>query len=139
MSLKDDDRMLLVKMQMEKSRSDMHTAEVLVGENMYAVAAGRLYYAVFHAVCALLIHDNIRIKSHKGAYTMFCLSYVNTGRLPRMYGKWYKDLENMREESDYNCFYDVSLEDVQSWISPAKEMIETIAEMIKDEKQKKQK
>ncbi len=70
MSLKDDDRMLLVKMQMEKSRSDMHTAEVLVGENMYAVAAGRLYYAVFHAVCALLIHDNIRIKSHKGAYTI---------------------------------------------------------------------
>lgn len=74
MSLNDENRSLLVKMQMEKSRSELQTSELLMRENRPTAAIGRLYYAGFHAVSALLIHDNVRIKSHKGAYTMFCYS-----------------------------------------------------------------
>ena len=132
MSLDDENRSLLVKMQMEKSRSEMLTVDLLVRENRPSAAIGRLYYAVFHAVSALLVHDSIRVKSHKGAYTQFCLHYVNTGKVSQRYGKWYKDLEDMREESDYNCFYSVTVEDVQNWMPLAKEMIDTIAEMVKE-------
>lgn len=131
MSLDDENRELLVQMQMEKSRSEMLTTELLLRENHPSAAIGRLYYAVFHAVSALLVHDSIRVKSHKDAYTIFCLHYVNTGKVSQRYGKWYKDLEDMREESDYNCFYNVTVEDVRDWLAPAKEMIETIAEMVK--------
>ena len=38
----------------------------------------------------------------------------------------------MREESDYNCTYDDEPEVLQSNILPAKEMIDTIAEMVKE-------
>ena len=97
----------------------------------WSAAAGRVYYALFHAVNALLIHDNHRVKSHKGAYTQFCLHYVVKGVFPKEVGNLYRQLEIMREECDYNCFYDVNLEELQQRIVPAKEMIDTIAEMVK--------
>jgi hypothetical protein len=136
MSLAEENRLLLKKMQMEKARSNMREAEVLLGADMPHAAAGRVYYAVFHAVCALLLHDNLRIKSHKGAYTMFCLHYVNTGIMPLQYGKWYRDLEIMREESDYNCFYDVTVNDVQEKLPQAREMMDRIAALVEADDKK---
>ncbi len=132
MSLDAVNRMLLVNKQMEMSCSAMQDAELLLRERRANSAAGRIYYSVFHAVSALLIYDGIRIKSHKGAYTMFCLHYVNAGKVPQEYGKWYRDLELMREESDYNCFYNVEADELEQKLDSAKEMIETIAKMIKD-------
>jgi uncharacterized protein (UPF0332 family) len=64
---------------------------------------------------------------------MFCLHYVNTGKVPQKYGKWYKDLEVLREESDYNCFYKVTVEDVHNWMTIAREMIDSIAKIINNE------
>jgi len=86
-SLEEENRKLLVGMQMEASRDAMQDAELLLSQGRASGAVGRAYYAVFHAVSALLIQDGLRIKSHKGAYTMFCLHYVNSGKVPQKYGK----------------------------------------------------
>lgn len=129
MNLDETNRPLIVKLELEKAYSTLAEAEFMIKMNMPSGAAGRLYYAVFHAVSALLIHGKIRIKSHKGAYTMFCLHYVNTGKLPKEYGNRYRQLEIMREESDYNCFYNVTIDELQSLFPIAKEMIDTIANM----------
>ena len=77
MSLDEENRKLLVEMQMEASHGALQDTELLLSKGRASAAAGRLYFSVFHAVSALLIHDNLRVKSHKGAYTMFCLHYVN--------------------------------------------------------------
>lgn len=130
MSLDEENRMLLVKKQMEQSSTAMQDAELLMNNNRLSAAAGRIYYSVFHAVSALLIQESIRVKSHKGAYAMFCMHYVNEGKVPQKYGKWYRDLEVLREESDYNCFYEVTIDDLQQYIAQAKEMIEAINQLI---------
>ena len=132
MSLDETNRPVIVRLEIEKAYNTLMEAEIMMRENMPSGAAGRLYYAVFHAVSALLVHDKSRIKSHKGAYTMFCLHYVNTGKVPREYGNRYRQLEIMREESDYNCFYEVTVEELQKQIPIAKEMIDTIAAMVKE-------
>lgn len=132
MSLDETNRPLIVRMELGKAFRTMEEAEVMMKNNMPSGAAGRLYYAVFHVVNALLIRDKIRIKSHKGAYTMFCMHYVNTGKVPKDYGNKYRQLEIMREESDYNCFYDVTIDELQQLIPIAKEMIDTIAAMVKE-------
>ncbi len=41
-------------------------------------------------------------------------------------------MEQMREESDYNCTYDEEPEVLQRNIVPAKKMIDTIAAMVKE-------
>ena len=53
--------------------------------------------------------------------------------MSREYGDFYREMELMREESDYNCFYNVTAEQMESRIPRAKEMIDTIAEMVKEQ------
>lgn len=131
MSLSDEDRATMVRLEIEKSRKTFEETSFLVKANLLNGAASRLYYAVFHAVSALLIHDSHYVKSHKGAFVAFCQHYVNTGVLPIEMGRLFSQLETMRNNSDYNCIYEASKEDLQELMSPAQEMIETIAEMVK--------
>ena len=92
--------------------------------------ANRLYYAVFHAVSALLIHDRHEVNTHKGSHVMFSQYYIKTGVFPRKYGELYRTIEKMREESDYNCVYDVNPDELKDRIGPAHNLIEKIAEII---------
>jgi len=122
----------MVNREMERARHTLKVAMRLMEEQEWTEAAGRIYYALFHAVSALLIHDQIQIKSHKGAYTMLCQHYVNTGKLSKHHGDFYRKMEVLREKGEYDCFFDATAEDVQERMPQAKEMIETIAEMVKE-------
>jgi len=122
----------MVKREMERAYHTLHVAEYLMEGQEWNEAAGRIYYALFHAVSALLIHDQIQIKSHKGAYTMLCQHYVSTGKMPKVYGDFYRKMEIMREKGEYNCFYDTTAEEVQDRLPQAHEMIDTIADMVKE-------
>ena len=52
--------------------------------------------------------------------------YIKTGILPIEYGRLYSQLQTMREESDYNCVYEVDPDELSSRIEPAKELIDAI-------------
>ena len=57
--------------------------------------------------------------------------YVKTGALPNSFGTLNSQLESMREESEYNCTYDVDSDDLKQRIAPAKQMIDAIEQLIK--------
>ena len=40
-------------------------------ENKWETAANRLYYALFHAMSALLVCDGHQVKSHRGVLALF--------------------------------------------------------------------
>lgn len=60
----------------------------------------------------------------------FHLHYIKTGVLPIEYGRLYNQLQTMREESDYNCVYDVNADELKDRIEPAQKLIEKIEELI---------
>ncbi len=132
MSIEPADRKTLVKLEIAKSYNTMDECELLLSGEKWSGAAGRLYYAVFHAVCALLIHDGHTVRTHKGAGIRFSQQYIHTGILRPEFGELFFNLESIREKSDYDCFYDVKANDVLSRINIAKEMIDTIAAMVKE-------
>jgi uncharacterized protein (UPF0332 family) len=131
MSLNEYSRDVIVNREMEKARHTLQVAVRLANDREWNDAAGRVYYALFHAVSALLIHDRIQVKSHKGAYAMLSMHYINTGKLPKSYGDFYRKMEILREKGDYDCFYDATEEEVVATIPQAREMIDAIAERIK--------
>ena len=47
-------------------------------------------------------------------------------------GRLFSQLETMRENSDYNCVYEVTKAELADQLAPAKEMIDTIAAMVKE-------
>ena len=67
MKLNDEERQIMVSLEYEKAQSFFEQAEKIAAMDLWDVVANRLYYAVFHAVSALLIKDGIRsahIKAH---------------------------------------------------------------------------
>lgn len=113
MSLTNEERNTLVALELKKASETYEDIGVLIDANRLNGAANRMYYAVFHAVCALLIHDGHQVNTHKDSHALFSQHYIKTGILPREYGQLYNQLQTMREESDYNCAYDVEMDELQ--------------------------
>ncbi len=131
MSLSDEERGIIVDLEIEKANRTYDAALIMVDNEHWESAANRLYYALFHAVNALLIHDGHKVNTHKGSHAMFGQYYIKTGKLPRFFSSIYQKLEAIRDEGDYNWSYSVSPEDIQEKLLPAKEMIDTIAKLVK--------
>lgn len=132
MSLSDEERSIVIGLEIEKALVAYNETIWLMEKCSWSGAAGRLYYALFHAVCALLIHDHHQVNSHKGSHILFGNYYIKTGLLPKEYGTLYSQMESIREEGEYNCTYKVTQGEIQQKLNPAKEMIDTIAEMVKE-------
>ena len=130
MSLSNEERNTLVALELKKAREAYEDIGILMAANRLNGAANRMYYAVFHAVCALLINDGHHVSTHKGSHAVFSQHYIKTGILPREYGQLYNQLQTMREESDYNCAYDVETEELQQRLEPAKRLIEDIGRIL---------
>lgn len=130
MSLSIEERNIIVSLELKRARETYDDIGCLISANRLNGAANRMYYAVFHAVCALLIHDGHQVSTHKGSHALFSLHYIKTGILPREYGLLYSQLQTMREESDYNCAYDVEMDEIDQRLKPAKRLIEDIERLV---------
>ena len=132
MSLSDEERRIVVQLEMERANRTFSEVDVLRAESLWNGVCNRLYYAVYHAISALLIHDGHQVYTHHGSHALFGLHYIKTGVLPAEYGKLYNQLQTMREESDYNCAFEAEPQDLEDKIEPARQLIETIWTMVLD-------
>ena len=105
MSLSDEERRIMVEHELNKAHKTMEQVYVLATNEFWDGAANRLYYAAFHAVCALLIYDGISVHTHHGVNSMLYMQYVKTGKLSAGLAKLFSSLQTMREKSDYNCSF----------------------------------
>ena len=130
MSLKEDERRIIVGLELEKADKTQAQMELLRREGVWELVANRLYYALFHTVSALLVNDRREVGTHKGAMIRFSEYYVKTGIFNKADGKLYSQLQKMREDGDYNCTIDVDREDIEPLIEPALNLILRIKEHI---------
>ena len=130
MSLNDEERHIVVNLEAEKARNTFAETEVLRAAGLWNNLAGRLYYAAFHAVSALLIHDHHTVGTHQGAVIMFHQYYIKPGILPKEDGAFYSQLQTMREKSDYNCTYNATEEEIVPKIDRTRQFIDKVLELI---------
>ena len=130
MSLREEERNVLVILELEKSDKTLAEMEVQLQNGLWGLAANRLYYALFHAMSALLIHDKHEVGTHRGAVNKFSLFYVKPGLFSAEEGKLYSQLQKLREDGDYNCSTDIDQSDVEQKVIPAKQLINHIKQFI---------
>lgn len=133
MGLSNEERRILVGLELEKAESTFSQIKELQRLEYWDTIANRLYYSVFHAVTALLIHDSHPVNTHKGALALFGNFYIRTGIFSSEDGRLYSDLQMMRNNSDYNCSYNATKAEIAPMIEPAKLLIEKIAKRVKGE------
>lgn len=131
MSLNEEERSTLVALEYEKAQAIFSQIEGLRSLGYWDNIANRLYYALFHAVSALLIHDKHEVNTHRGVVAMFGRYYVKTGLFTLDDGRLYSQLQTMREKGDYNCFYQTTEEEVLPMIEPARSLMERISKAIR--------
>ena len=130
MSLNDEERQIIVNLEKEKALSTFAEMEVLRQAGLWNNIANRLYYAAFHAMSALLIHDHHNVGTHQGAVSMLHQYYVATGILTKQEGAFYSQLQTLREKSDYNCTYNATEEDTAPRIEKTKQFIDRVLSPI---------
>ena len=130
MSLTDEERAILVNLEYEKGKSFLEQAEKIVELGYWDMVANRLYYAVFHAVSALLIKNGHKVGTHKGVVLLFGQHYIKTGIFSPVEGRLYSQLQTMREKADYVCTFQTTQEEISPMLEPARKMIEKIGSII---------
>ena len=130
MSLTENERQVVVGLEMEKAEKTYEEFEIMQREERWGAAANRLYYALFHAISALLINDGYNVKSHRGVQVLFGLRYVRTNIFSSEDGRVFTDLMIMRDNADYNCFYEAAQQNVVPNIEPARRLMERIKRHI---------
>ena len=130
MSLNDEERQIIVNLEKEKALNTFAEMEVLRQAGLWNNIANRLYYAAFHAVSAMLIHDHHNVGTHQGAVSMLHQFYVASGILTKQEGAFYSQLQTLREKSDYNCTYNATEEDTAPRIEKTKQFIDRVLSLI---------
>jgi len=126
MSLSQEERAIVVGLELEKADKFLAQANAVAALGIWDVVANRIFYAAFHAVSALLIHDHIEVRSHKGAGLMFGQKYVIPGIFSAEDGRLYAKLQDLREKSDYNLVYQSNEEEMAPLIEKTRDLIERV-------------
>ena len=101
------------KIEVSKARFDhakefLQDAKLLLASESYRSAAKRAYYAIFHAMRAVLALDGVDMKHHSGIISEFRKRYIKTGVFDASLSEIISELSSVREGSDYNDFFIVS-------------------------------
>ena len=103
---------------------------LLAAENCKS-AANRTYYAVFHAMRAVLAYDEIDMKHHSGVISEFRKLYIKTGILKTELSPIISILFDIRTDSDYDDFFVISKEEVAEQLKNAEFFLNCIKEFLK--------
>ena len=75
----------LSEYRIEKAKSALLSARSLAGQGYWADSANRSYYAIFHALRAVLALDAFDSKKHSGVISYFLEHYIKTKLLDSYY------------------------------------------------------
>lgn len=120
----------LAKYRFEQATGMIRAASVLHEAGEYKSGNNRAYYAMFHAVRALLALEGIDYKKHSAIIAHFQREYIRTGVFDREYSDILMKASAIRNSSDYDDFYLASRDETAQQIKNAEKFIAAIDSYI---------
>lgn len=84
----DNDLYELSKYRLTRAKEDLEHAKVSLKESYIKGSLNRSYYAIFHAMRAVLALDGLDSKKHSGIIAHFNQNYIKTGVFSRELSKY---------------------------------------------------
>ena len=125
--LSDEEKQALSKVRLEHAAECLEEAESLLSAEQYRGASNRSYYAVFHAIRAVLALDGIDRKRHSGVISEFRRLYIRTGVFGEEWSDIIGDQFDFRTASDYNDFFIPSREEAIEQVRNARKFLQMIS------------
>ena len=126
-----ESRVDLSKYRLEQAKDDLRDAKVLFDAGSCKSAANRSYYAIFHAMRAVLALEPFDSKKHSGVIAHFNQFYIKPGLFDKSMSKIIKEAFEIRQGADYEDFYLVSLEEIEQQIKNAEFFIAEIEKFLR--------
>ena len=124
----------LAMYRIEIAKEDLSAAKKLFEEKSYRIANNRAYYAIFHALSACLAIKFKGFKSHGQTIGQFNKDFIHTGIFPASWGKEINKAQLIRNASDYEDFYIVSVEDTKMQLETEEEVVTLIKKYLAEQK-----
>ena len=121
-----DDKLALSQVRLDRARECLADAKLLLDNGSYKALANRSYYAIFHAMRAVLVLDGYDSKKHSGIISEFQRMYIKTATFDKEYSIIIKKLLQARTGSDYDDFFAISKEDTVSQFYDAVKFVEAV-------------
>ena len=126
----------LIKYRLDIAWEDLETAVRNFEAGDYRAANNRAYYAVFHAITACLGFEGKAFKSHAQTIGTFNKDFVHMGLFPKDFIKKINSLRDVRNQSDYEDYYEVLPSESEAQVELAKQIVPAISLYIKERLQR---
>ncbi|MDO5807288.1 MAG: HEPN domain-containing protein [Lachnospiraceae bacterium] len=126
------------KYRIDRAKEDLETAHLLFEAGKYRIANNRAYYAIFHALRAVLVFDDFDSSKHSGVIAEFRRRYIKEGIFPTEISKMIGQAFTIRNASDYDDMFLASKSDTEEQISNADYVYELISQYIMDKIENKE-
>jgi len=122
----------------KKSEESIKQSEEWLNEAMINLKAGAfrstlssVYLSIFHAARAILFIDGVREKSHY-CVGMYLEKYVEQGLLEKEWVIIFDRMRSVRHADQYSFYSTHTTEEIQSYISTAREFLERMKKLLKN-------
>lgn len=114
----------LVSLRLEQARETLADARTLLEASRTPRSiVNRAYYAMFHAVLALLQNVGMASSKHAGVISLFDKEFVHSGAFPTEMSRSLHRAFDERHESDYETIKTATREDAVELLAEAEQFV----------------
>lgn len=121
-----DNRDEIIKYRLAKAFEALEDAERLAEDGSWTGVTNRLYYACFYGVSALLLKQGLYAKTHTGVKNLFHQEFIKTKTIDPVWGRFYQDLFDLRNEGDYSDMVYLSESETKPLLPKAEDFLKEI-------------
>jgi uncharacterized protein (UPF0332 family) len=123
----------LINYRISRAFETIKEAESMIENEFWNASINRNYYACYYAVSGLLLKNEVDTSTHKGIRQMFGMHYVKTGLVSKDLAKFFSDLYDRRQTSDYDDFVEYDRETSERLFSLSKDFVTKIDKLIREQ------
>ncbi len=120
----------VIKLMLSKAREKLKTAQIDFDNERYDDAVSRTYYAVYHAISAVLLSKGLHFSSHGQTIGAFNKEFVKTKKFPISFTKVIEKLFNERQIGDYDFESYIDADVAQEDLNHAENILKSCEEHL---------
>lgn len=129
---RSDKKSSLAKYRIKQAEESIKEARFLLeGKQSPRSVINRLYYSMFYAVLALLIYEPYSSSKHSGVLSYFNRRFIKGGVFSEDLGRSINKAFELRQRSDYREHFEMTHEQVESYIPEAETFINTVKNYLR--------
>lgn len=121
----------VIDLMLKKAEEKLKTARIDFDNERYDDSISRAYYAVFHAVSAVLLSRGLHYSAHSQVIGNFNKEFVKTGIFPQSFTKILQRLFEERQIGDYDIESGITKSDAEQNLIDAAKVIDAVKNHLK--------